>query len=223
MSQIAYSPGAFRLRHTASAKTPFQRVSWVAFVAVVHVLMIYGLLTTLGVVKLPKTPADLTIVNVAELSKDRNVPPPPPPVIEKPEIQPTIVPEITLDFVPEQPTAITPPVIAPVTPPITVRPVEPSVTGPSYIPAVSIAATHTRPDYPPISRRLGEHGTLRLKLTIAATGLVSDAVVVNSSGYERLDVAAVAWIKSHWRYTPAKQDGKPVASMTDAVVEFRLT
>ena len=92
----------------------------------------------------------------------------------------------------------------------------------TFSPARALLATHTTPDYPPVSRRLGEQGTLRLKLSITAQGAVSDAMVVNSSGHPRLDEAAVDWVKAHWRYQPAMRGPSAVPSTTDAVVTFKL-
>ena len=218
MSEALASPGVVRVLASATAKTPQQRLGGIAGVIVIHAAIIYAFLTTLGVVKLPKTVNDLIVVNVAELPKEAELPATPPPLIGAPPVENIIVPAVMLDYVPSQPAAITPP--AP--------PVQPAVQGPSlpsapaFVPPVSIAATHTIPDYPPLSRRLGEHGTARLMLTVSSSGLVSDAVIVNSSGYRRLDEAAISWIKGHWRYRPARQGTNPVTAKVEAVVEFRL-
>jgi protein TonB len=88
-------------------------------------------------------------------------------------------------------------------------------------PAV-IAATHTKPPYPPVSRRLGEEGMVRLAITVAADGSVAQAVVAASSGHARLDQAAVDWVKAHWRYQPAISGGKPAVSTIAAMVTFEL-
>jgi TonB family protein len=53
-----------------------------------------------------------------------------------------------------------------------------------------------------------------LKLTIDDKGSVTEAVVGNSSGFERLDEAAISWVKAKWRYMPAMQGTKAVASMS---------
>lgn len=89
-------------------------------------------------------------------------------------------------------------------------------------PARGIMNTHTIPPYPPISIRLNEQGNVTLQVRISETGAVEEAVVTRSSGYPRLDDAAVAWVKSHWRYRAAEQGGRPVASSTTAVVKFEL-
>lgn len=89
-------------------------------------------------------------------------------------------------------------------------------------PAQSIMSTHTIPPYPPIAIRLGEQGNVTLQVHISENGAVTDAVVLRTSGHPRLDEAAVAWVKAHWRYRPAEQAGKPVASTMSAVVKFEL-
>jgi protein TonB len=90
-------------------------------------------------------------------------------------------------------------------------------------PAQAIAATHTIPEYPPVSRRLGEQGTLSLRITISEQGAVSDARLESSSGFARLDDAAMQWVKAHWRYRPAVQGGKAVPSTALAEITFKLT
>ena len=94
---------------------------------------------------------------------------------------------------------------------------------PVMVAARGIADTHTIPNYPPLSVRLGQTGDVKLKLTIDERGTVVAASIEKSSGYEALDNAAVAWVIAHWRYEPATRDGKPFATTTDALVTFRLT
>ena len=52
--------------------------------------------------------------------------------------------------------------------------------------------------------------------------LLVAAELQSSSGHSELDDAAIAWLKAHWRYTPAMQSGKAVPSNTSVVVTFRL-
>ena len=88
---------------------------------------------------------------------------------------------------------------------------------------VALFSTHTTPPYPPLERRLGFEGNVLLKLTVDADGEVADAVVVRSSGHDDLDRAAASWVKAHWRYLPALQNGLAIASTTNALVTFKLT
>ncbi|MSP94052.1 MAG: energy transducer TonB [Alphaproteobacteria bacterium] len=183
--------------------------------------MVYGLLTSLGVIDVPKPVSDLIVVNVADIPKLEELPPPIMPVIETPRVENVIVPVVTLDYIPPQPRAITLP--APPSPPpqlVQAPPAPPPE--PAFVPPLSIAETHTIPDYPPVSRRLGERGTTHLMLTINEQGIVAGATIVDSSDYRRLDEAAMNWIKANWRYTPAREGAKAVSSKIEAEVEFRL-
>jgi len=82
---------------------------------------------------------------------------------------------------------------------------------------IAAADAYTIPDYPPVSRRLAEQGTLRLRLAITADGGVSDAQIESSSGHPRLDDAAMQWVKAHWRYEPALEGAKRVPTTAQAV------
>ena len=222
MTQLQYSTGSFRGPRAEIQTSPQQRLFGIAFAISMEAALVYALLVTLGYVEAPKPPSPFTVVNVAPIPDEPQIPVPPPQIFDAPPVQPPIPPEVVLIYtppVPATPITLPPPQAAPQIPPR----VEPAPTPPVvFTAAKSIASTHTTPEYPFISRRLREQGTLRLKLTIDERGSVTQAVVVNSSGFQRLDEAAVNWVKSHWRYTPAMQGTKAVASMTDAIVEFRL-
>jgi bla regulator protein blaR1 len=85
-----------------------------------------------------------------------------------------------------------------------------------------IRETHTIPPYPKESIQSKEEGRVLLGLTIGTDGAVSKAVVVKPSGHQRLDVAAVEFVKSHWRWEPATRAGKPVVVNTRVSVLFKL-
>jgi protein TonB len=65
------------------------------------------------------------------------------------------------------------------------------------------------PEYPPASRRLGEQGSLLLEALIASDGRVLETKLVQSSGSERLDRAALEGVKENYRFIPGTLDGKP--------------
>jgi len=222
MTQLQYSTGSFRRSRAEIQTSPQQRLFGVAFAVTMEAAIVYALLMALGYAPAPPAiPGDLIVVNVAPPSKVDNTPPPPVQTFDPPPVV-VVPPEITLIYTPPvQPTTISVPAPLPV-PTVPPRVVPPSAPPVVFTPARAIAASHTIPEYPSISRRLREQGTLRLKLTIDEKGSVTGAVVVNSSGFQRLDEAAVNWVKTHWRYTPALQGTKPVSSMADAIVEFRL-
>lgn len=68
------------------------------------------------------------------------------------------------------------------------------------------------PDYPALSRRLGEEGKLMLQVELDESGRISHTRIINSSGYSRLDNAALAAVKT-WRCRPAVRDGQPVRAI----------
>jgi protein TonB len=77
------------------------------------------------------------------------------------------------------------------------------------------------PAYPALSRRLGEEGKLVLRVELDEKGHVNQAQVVNSSGFKRLDEAAMAAVKT-WRCTPPVRNGQPVKAVALQPFNFVL-
>ena len=77
---------------------------------------------------------------------------------------------------------------------------------PEIIPPRSDAAhlNNPAPSYPSMSRRLGEQGRVVLEVYILANGTVGEAKIKESSGFFRLDNAALQAVKK-WRYQPARR------------------
>ena len=221
MSDVQYSTGSFRVSRAPTTRSPQQRVFGLVFAVTMEAAIIYALVVALGYGPAPPIPRGPIEVFNVRLPEKIEVPLPPPQTFDPPVVTP-ITPDVVLTYTPPPPqTAISlpPPVPVPNVPRTVEPPPAPPVT---FTPARAIAASHTIPEYPFVSRRLREQGTLRLKLTVDEKGLVTQAVVVNSSGFQRLDEAAVSWVKSHWRYTPAMRGTQAVSSTADAIVEFRL-
>ena len=72
------------------------------------------------------------------------------------------------------------------------------------------AFSHDQPGYPVHATLCQESGTAKIALTIAADGRVSEAVIVQSTGFADLDAAVVIGVRK-WRYLPATKDGVPTA------------
>jgi TonB family protein len=60
-----------------------------------------------------------------------------------------------------------------------------------------------------------------IKVCIGASGEVTAASVMKSSGYSAYDANLVAGIRS-WRYRPYVADGKPVPACSAVAVSFAL-
>ncbi|WP_134321236.1 energy transducer TonB [Burkholderia cepacia] len=78
-----------------------------------------------------------------------------------------------------------------------------------------------KPDYPPQSLRLGEHGTVLVELETDAAGQIVAARVVTGSGYPRLDAAAREAVLAS-RCAPHVFDGAPVPTRARAPIAFNL-
>ena len=63
-----------------------------------------------------------------------------------------------------------------------------------------------KPAYPALSKRLGEQGKVVVQVLIGADGTPQKAELRQSSGYERLDQAALNTVLK-WRYVPGKRGG----------------
>ncbi len=77
------------------------------------------------------------------------------------------------------------------------------------------------PAYPPVSRRLGEMGKVMVRVYIGADGIAQKGEVRTSSGFERLDAAALA-AALKWRYTPGKRGGTAEAMWVNVPINFTL-
>ena len=74
--------------------------------------------------------------------------------------------------------------------------------------AAGVSTAHCeKPEYPAMSRRREEKGTVTLRFLVSVQGRVIQSEVENSSGYSRLDEAARAAL-SQCQFRPATTDGK---------------
>lgn len=115
------------------------------------------------------------------------------------------------------PTAPTPPAPpAPAPAPVVTAPSRTDVS----IPA-SYSASNQKPIYPNMSKRLGEQGTVVLRVLVKADGNAGEVEVKSSSSYPRLDQAAIDAVKT-WRFNPAKIDGKAIDEWYQVPIPFKL-
>jgi protein TonB len=78
------------------------------------------------------------------------------------------------------------------------------------------------PDYPPAQLKSQTEGWVKVQFSIAPTGSVHDAVVVEGSPTGVFDAAALKAI-ARWRYNPKVEDGVPVERVgAQTIIRFRL-
>jgi len=77
------------------------------------------------------------------------------------------------------------------------------------------------PPYPRQSRRLGEQGKVLLAAEIATNGKALQALVNTSSGYPRLDRAALESVLK-WQFIPGKKAGVPQTMWVNIPINFVL-
>lgn len=78
-----------------------------------------------------------------------------------------------------------------------------------------------QPSYPEISQRLGEQGTVKLRILVDTDGRALQTVVESSSGYDRLD-QATAQALGRCRFIPGTRNGVPVQDWVRLLHVWRL-
>ena len=77
------------------------------------------------------------------------------------------------------------------------------------------------PQYPAESRKLREEGVVLLKVAVTAAGRAADVRLQRSSGYARLDEAALRAVR-RWEFKPARVGLTAVACAVEVPVRFGL-
>jgi len=200
-----------------------KRMMAFVLVVILHAFFLWLIASGLGA-RLVETVVGPVETKIIDEQQDKEMPPPPPPDLDQP---PPYVPppEISIDSAidtststaisnatSQRPVAAPPPVAAPAHQ--TVRS-PPSTQGKG--------ARITQPEYPPASRRAGEAGTVTLQVFVKEDGRAGEVKIARSSGFDKLDEAAVKEVQRSWRFVPGKEDGKPVAMWHTFAVTFRLT
>lgn len=159
------------------------------------------------------------------------VPPPPKPepkpVVPKPTPKPTpkpvAKPEPVREVAPEPVQQAAPAAPAPPAPPVQQATPAPEAPAPVTPPRTDAAhLNNPAPQYPALSRRLGEQGRVMLDVYILPDGSVGEIKLNRSSGFPRLDNAALQAVKT-WKYVPAKRGDKPIPFWYVQPVSFVLS
>jgi protein TonB len=200
-------------------KTASQQLSGIGFVIFIHVSIIYIIASGLGHQAVEAVMGPIETKVIEEAKKPQEELPPPPPRLETP---PPYVPPpdilLAAEPVAAQTTAIhdvtnvkaPPPVAAPPAPDVEAR-LDPKARRNIF----------GENDYPAISRRLNEEGDVIIAILVNGDGSVGEVKVEKSSGFQRLDDAAVEFYKKA-KYLPATKDGKPLVAWKTLKVTFKL-
>lgn len=121
---------------------------------------------------------------------------------------------------PVAPSTNTAVVAAPSTPALAVTPAAtPKIELPS---SKADYLNNPKTPYPTLSKRIGEQGLVVIRVLIETNGTASKADIRTSSGFDRLDSAALQAVLK-WRYVPGKRNGEPQAMWFDVPVHFQLS
>ncbi len=102
------------------------------------------------------------------------------------------------------------------------KPASPPGDGDVTMPISNAAyLNNPHPPYPRVSRRLREEGRVLLAVEIDVDGHASQAVIKRSSGFERLDQAALQTVLK-WRFVPGKQAGIAKKMWVNIPINFVL-
>jgi len=158
----------------------------------------------------------------------------PPPKTPQPVLTPPPTPQPPAPATPEPPAVLAAPTAAPTAPAVQAAPPAPPPPAPPAPPPPPAAPAKVEmpsskadylhnppPDYPRMSKRLGEQGKVVLKVLIGTDGTPQKVELVTSSGFERLDKSAMD-AAMRWRYVPGKRGGVPEAMWYQVPIQFTL-
>lgn len=154
----------------------------------------------------------------------------------KPQVAPKPVPKVDIPSVviPQAevpatssmvlPQAPADPPAAPRAAPVVAQPVAPPVNVTTRVELPSSAAdylSNPAPVYPPASKRQREQGRVLLYVLVDIKGLPQKIELKVSSGFNRLDEAALATVQK-WKFVPGKRNGVAEEMWVEVPIEFRL-
>jgi protein TonB len=208
-------------RSLSPSRTTPSRLPGIAVAVGMHIAVLAALLSY--------APARQTLAELAPImvSLVQPVEPPqelpkPKPVVQQPVKKPDPKPQPLLAVT--EPTPAPSPIVAP---PPTPQPIEPVAVQPAppapIIPPQFNAdyLNNPAPQYPGLSRRLGEEGRVMLRVFVDERGLPARVEMRSSSGHERLDHVALETVKQ-WKFVPARRGDQAVSGWVIVPISFSL-
>lgn len=204
----------------SSGQSSSRRLTGLLVVVGLHVVIAYALVTGLArkIVEVIKPPVETKIIEEIK-PPPPDQPPPPPPKLAPPPPAYIPPPEVNIQI----PLAATQNVITSVTskPQPAPAPRVAAPTGVRVPPVIDAARACQQPQYPAASLRNEETGTVQLRFLIGVDGKVIDSKVESSSGYPRLDQAAIRAL-SQCQFKAGTLDDKPEQSWASLKYVWQL-
>lgn len=194
-----------------------------------HAAMAWGLVQ-MGVVPLPKRPAPVE-VKLLSVAPPKASPPQAVRTPVVPQFQPLTVPPVEVPNIQVAPSPVA--ATATETPPsrpVTIAaspapaPVVPAAVhaGPREVSASAVQYLQAPPiAVPAMSRRLGEKGTVVLRVLVDRDGLPRHITLHQSSGFSRLDEQALQAMRAA-RFKPHAENGEPVEMLVLTPIQYEL-
>jgi len=202
-------------------------------VVLVHVAALWALQT--GLLRRAVeviVPAEVLSEFITPPAPKVETPAPPRPAVKPQEVRPqrtSVAAPLAL------PTAQPDPTPAPVAPAVALSPPAPMATAPAAAevsappapPRMELPSSsadylnNPKPPYPSMSKRMGEQGKVVVRVLIGVDGTAQKAEIRTSSGFDRLDQAALDTVL-RWRYVPGKRGGVPEAMWFNVPINFVL-
>ena len=224
---------------SSAAHSARSKVAVTAMVLAVHALALWGLQRLPGATPAPMViPAQVIATFITPEPEPIVMPEPMPLAPPEPVVQPKPVPKPQPKPLPK---AVASPDPAPATAPtgtLDPEPTAPATPTPAPTAAQASATTdapaaivmpsssaaylnNPRPSYPSISRRMGEQGKVMLRVFVNAQGQPEQIQIQQSSGFDRLDKAAVDAVR-RWKFTPGSRNGVAEAMWNIVPINFVL-
>ena len=175
-------------------------------VVALHAGVIYLIATSMGIIRAPALikPMEAVMIDATHQAK------PVQPVISKPQLD-----QPNLDVQVQEPTPD-------IDVPVDVAPPDPNANATQAITDANLQVTRrVEPVYPPASRRANEQGTVVFNVLVDESGHPQQINIQTSSGYDKLDQAAMQAIH-RWMFNPAMRGSQKVTAWTSVRVTFRL-
>ncbi|WP_235943163.1 energy transducer TonB [Zoogloea dura] len=211
----------------------------VGVATLLHVGMLVAIVRSIGESTPPVVPPQpLMAISLVTQAEEKPAPKPKPEPVKPPEktvskttqpknqptprVQSTSQPVLTSAATATNPVEITAPAAA-------AAPTPPAPTPAREAPVAVVAPrfdaaylANPIPEYPRLSRRMGEEGRVMLRVHVGADGKPLEVTIAKSSGYPRLDDVARDTVLRSWRFVPARQGDQAVAGTVRVPIDFTL-